>query len=42
MRYSRILTAGLFIAAALSSCTTQYEAILNSNDVDTKYEAAFH
>ncbi len=25
----------------LSSCTSQYEAILNSNDTETKYEAAF-
>lgn len=28
-------------AVALSSCKSQYEMLLNSNDVDLKYEAAF-
>ena len=33
----------IFLAASLSlfSCKSQYEILLNSNDVDTKYEAAF-
>lgn len=35
----------LFVAfaalAAMCSCKSQYEILLNSNDVDTKYEAAF-
>ncbi len=29
------------LIAALSSCKTQYELLLNSNDADAKYEAAF-
>lgn len=33
-----ILFAGVFM---LFSCKTQYELLLSSNDVDTKYEAAF-
>lgn len=36
----------LFVAfaalAAMCSCKSQYEILLNSNDVDTKYEAAFN
>ena len=33
----------IFLAASLAlfSCKSQYEILLNSNDVDTKYEAAF-
>ena len=29
------------ILFSLFSCKSQYEILLNSNDVDTKYEAAF-
>ena len=40
MKYSRlILCAALILSAA--SCKSQYEALLNSNDVDAKYAAAF-
>ncbi len=38
---SRLLVAVLVTAAALVSCKSEYEALLNSNDVDTKYNAAF-
>ena len=37
----RILAAALLMAAALTSCKSEYEALLNSNDVDSKYKAAF-
>lgn len=30
------------VAAVLSSCKSQYEMLLNSNDADLKYEAAFN
>ncbi len=40
MKYSRlILCTALILSAA--SCKSQYEALLNSNDVDAKYAAAF-
>ena len=35
----RFLAAALLIAAALTSCKSEYEALLNSNDVDAKYNA---
>ena len=37
----RILIAAAVLAAVLSSCKSQYEILLNSNDADLKYEAAF-
>lgn len=42
MKHSRIIVAALIAAVALSSCRSQFEALLNSNDVDLKYEAAFN
>ncbi len=38
---SRILFIATVAMAALSSCKSQYELLLNSNDADAKYEAAF-
>lgn len=38
----RILIAAAAVAAVLSSCKSQYEMLLNSNDADLKYEAAFN
>lgn len=35
------VAAVTMVSAALSSCKSQYEMLLNSNDVDLKYEAAF-
>ncbi len=40
MNIKTLLIATVAIAA-LSSCRTQYEMLLNSNDADAKYEAAF-
>ena len=40
-RIFRFVAAAAILAAALSSCKSQYEILLNSNDVDLKYEAAF-
>ena len=37
----RILIAAAVLAAVLSSCKSQYEMLLNSNDADLKYKAAF-
>ena len=37
----RILIVAAAVAALLSSCKSQYELLLNSNDADLKYEAAF-
>lgn len=37
----RILIVAVALAAVLSSCKSQYEMLLNSNDADLKYEAAF-
>ena len=37
----RILIIAAAAAAVLSSCKSQYEILLNSNDADLKYEAAF-
>ncbi len=39
---SRILIFAAAAVVALSSCKTQYEMLLNSNDADAKYEAAFN
>lgn len=41
MRLSRTVTALLLAAAALVGCKSQYDMILDSNDVDAKYKAAF-
>ncbi len=41
MKHSRLAVALILSLAALTSCKSQYEALLNSNDVPTKYEAAF-
>ncbi len=38
----KILIVAAAVIAALSSCKTQYELMLNSNDADAKYEAAFN
>ncbi len=38
---SRILIVAAVAMVALVSCKTQYEMLLNSNDADAKYEAAF-
>ncbi len=40
MKFKTLILAAVAIAA-LSSCKTQYELLLNSNDADAKYEAAF-
>ena len=37
----RRLILFIFIATAICSCKSQYEMMLNSNDADAKYEAAF-
>lgn len=38
---TRFLALTMVSAALLSSCKSEYEAVLNSNDVDVKYAAAF-
>lgn len=40
MKFRNLIMA-LAAVAALSSCKSQYEMLLNSNDSDAKYEAAF-
>lgn len=40
MKFKTLIPA-LIAIAALSSCKSQYELLLNSNDADSKYEAAF-
>jgi outer membrane protein assembly factor BamD len=40
MKLRNLIIAALAIVA-FSSCKSQYELLLNSNDADTKYEAAF-
>ena len=40
MKLRNLIMAAMAIVA-LSSCKSQYEILLNSNDVDQKYEAAF-
>ena len=37
----RNLILALIAIAAMSSCKSQYELLLNSNDADAKYKAAF-
>lgn len=41
MKFSRIILAAVAVAVAVTACKSQYEALLNSNDADAKYEAAF-
>lgn len=41
MKHVRILIAALVALSAASACRSQYEALLNSNDAEAKYEAAF-
>ncbi len=41
MKFRTFILAVLAVAA-LASCKTQYEMLLNSNDADLKYEAAFN
>ncbi len=41
MKFRTLVIAALAIVA-FSSCKTQYELLLNSNDADAKYEAAFN
>jgi len=41
MKNVRIWIAALAVFVALTSCKSQYEALLNSNDAEAKYEAAF-
>ena len=40
MKLKNLIMAAVAIVA-LSSCKSQYEILMTSNDVDTKYEAAF-
>ena len=40
MKLRNLIIAALAIVA-FSSCKSQYELLLNSNDADAKYEAAF-
>ena len=37
----KFLAAAMLVALSLNSCKSQYEALINSNDVDEKYKAAF-
>ena len=41
MKFYRIIFAAVLAVEAVSACKSQYEALLNSNDADAKYEAAF-
>ena len=41
MRYLKVLALSVCAAASLAACTSQYEALLEGNDVDAKYKAAF-
>ena len=40
MKLRNLILAAMALVA-VSSCKSQYEMLLNSNDVDLKYEAAF-
>ena len=44
MKRSSLFTAlaALFVLAGMSACKSQYDQILESNDVDAKYKAAFN
>jgi len=41
MKFEKILLIALLSVIALTGCKSQFEALLSSNDVDAKYEAAF-
>ncbi|MCD8208034.1 MAG: outer membrane protein assembly factor BamD [Bacteroidales bacterium] len=41
MRQIGFIIAVMATLTAVASCSSQFETLLNSNDVDTKYEAAF-
>ncbi len=41
MRYLRLILPAVLALGAVLSCKSQYEALLNSNDADAKYAAAF-
>lgn len=41
MNHSKTVLFALALIAMLSSCKSQYDTLLNSNDVDAKYSAAF-
>ena len=41
MRVTRFLLPLILVAASVWSCKSQYDALLESNDVDAKYAAAF-
>lgn len=41
MRFLKTILLTLACAVVISSCRSQYEALLTSNDVDAKYKAAF-
>lgn len=41
MKHSGLLLAAGILLAALNSCKTQYDLLLEGNDVDAKYSAAF-
>ena len=41
MKYVRTAVAALFAIWAAASCKSQYELLLNGNDTEAKYEAAF-
>ncbi len=39
--FSKLTAASIMVVLSLQSCKSEYEAMLNSNDVDKKYAAAF-
>lgn len=41
MRYDRIIVASIAVLAAVTACKSQYDIMLESNDSDAKYAAAF-
>ena len=41
MKITTKVILGVFAVLAASSCKSQYDTLLSSNDVDTKYKAAF-
>lgn len=41
MKYLKFILAFAVVAVAVQACKSQYELLLNGNDVDAKYEAAF-
>ncbi|MBQ5984681.1 MAG: outer membrane protein assembly factor BamD [Bacteroidales bacterium] len=41
MKYTKLILAGAALFLAIASCKSEYEMLLNSNDVDAKFAAAF-